>query len=921
MRWPPASLAARLTAAVALGAVAAVARAQGAGPAVGIRAAAHDTLRAEAGAAFTAVFTLTNRSDDSARAAGRLEVPRGWHSVAPGAAIVLAPHASDTWLAGVSVPASAAAGAYAVRAVVDGGARDSVVVRVEMRRGLEVVALDAPSWVITGEGYEARFLVRNTGNVRASVSLNASAGRATPPSVDQATLELAPASAAVVTVRAEMAPSAHRTADDVIQLVAVDRENPGSPARASARTTVVPRGVGGDYTTLPTVVAVRSTGASGVSPVVLGGSGTLADGRTRVDFLLQAPTDQRSPFGFGERDEYRAAIERGGTRLRAGDNVYGTSLLMSTGVMGTGAELSRASGTYEYGAYAQHYRWTPGTPNEAGAWFGVRPDSATRVTATTLVRQSRDGAVGVAGLAGGVRIPLGGRAELETAASDSAGAFGASWRARVRGDTLGVRYDASLLRGSDAFAGPVRGTTVAALGAGARVSRDLDVAASATRRDWSSSVSSLGRMGQAFSTATVTATWRGATSVEYGWLGRRDDAATQPVNGSQRGVRVSSAGQAGPVALSGSVEHGTAQRANDAPATPYTIVSAALRIGIGRLGAVGVSASRSVGQTLTGANGDLLGAGVNAQLRLPYGFEFGATMSAQRATFGVLDTSGAWFSVADARLERRFGGGATVGVHARALQNPAVFGAGDASAVYLEYRAPFRLPVGPSRERGRALGQVMDADRGTPVSGVLVRLGDEAAVSDRNGYVRFAGLGEREYRVSLEPAGVTAGAILVGDVSVDVRAAGTKPADFAVAVTRGAQVIAQVGREEPDGFGDGPGGPAPADRRWSPIGGVLVALEGVRDTLFEVTDDRGVVRFGIVAPGKWTLSVRTPTDDPYVRYDRERVPITVAAGERRTVTFTQAPAERQVRMMDGGGTLKARPRQDGTPPHPPRPRP
>src|SRR5262249_55879921 len=130
----------------------------------------------------------------------------------------------------------------------------------------------------------------------------------------------------------------------------------------------------------------------------------------------------------------------------------------------------------------------------------------------------------------------------------------------------------------------------------------------------------------------------------------------------------------GNIGVSASIERGEMFETSRPGASAYAVASVGLRAGLGALGSVGVSASTSAGRTLTGANGDLLGAGANAQLYLPGRIEFGLSMTAQRATFGVLDSSGAWFSVTDARLERRFESNMTVGLHARILQNPTTFG-------------------------------------------------------------------------------------------------------------------------------------------------------------------------------------------------------------------------------------------------------
>ncbi len=906
----------RRTAAVAFLAIAAFARvgdAQGApaeaGPAVTIRAARSDTVRVDAGAALTAVFALRNVSPtDSARVTVRLALPAAWRTVTGESQFVLAPGAGDTWLAGVSVPVAAASGTYLVRGSLDGGGSDSLVVQVAERRGLEVVALDAPGWVMAGDGYEARFMVRNTGNVPATVQLVPGAGRAASAVAEPASLKLAAAASAVVTVRTAITPAARHTADDVVQLVAIDVDNADARARASARTTVVPRNAGaGAYTTVPVMFAVRSTGASGVSPLVVGGSGRLADGRTNVDFFLQAPTDQRSQWGFGERDEYRVELSRDGNTLRLGDHVFGKSPLTTTGALGSGAEFSRTSGPVKAGVFAQQYRWIPGHATEQGVYADIRRDSLTGAAATALMRQSGGANVSAGALGGSTRLPLGGRVEVEGALSDSARVAGAAWRARIAGDTLGVRYEAAVYAGDDSFTGPARGTRAANVAIGASLPRDLDVSANVSRRSWSHPAST-GRMGQAYSTATIAATWRGANAIEYGMLSRRDEGAALPVDGSQHGVRVSTVRQFGSVGASGSVEHGAMKETRDGPSSRYALVSLALRAGLGSIGSVGVSGSKSVGRTLAGANGDVLAAGANAQLRLPLGLEVGFTMTAQRATFGVLDTSGAWFSVADARVSRRFENGATVGLHARMLQSPGALGTGNTRAVYLEYRGPFRMPVGRSREAGRAIGQVMDADRRAPVAGVLVRLGDEAAVSDRNGFVRFAGLEGKAYRVTVDPTGVSAGAILVGDLDVDMSAATATPRQFAVAVTRGARVAAYVGKADADQLDQPAGGPAPSPSRMTiPVAGALVALVGPRDTIYQMSDTRGAVEFGTVAPGSWTVAVVQAQGDDYMELDRDRIDVTVAAGERKAVEFVMLPVARRVNLIDGGVSLQARP--------------
>ncbi|MFI5244961.1 MAG: hypothetical protein ACHQQR_07025, partial [Gemmatimonadales bacterium] len=168
------------------------------------------------------------------------------------------------------------------------------------------------------------------------------------------------------------------------------------------------------------------------------------------------------------------------------------------------------------------------------------------------------------------------------------------------------------------------------------------------------------------------------------------------------------------------------------------------------------------GATLTGATSGVANAGVSLDLHLPLHFELGLSTSAQRAVLGVFDGSGAWFSQSDARLDYQFVGGQTISLRERIWQNPQMQGSANARAIYLEFRTPVRLPIGPSRATGRAEGRIVDAATGQPLAGALVRIADQAAVTDRDGRVFFSGLAATRQRVSLDATGAAAGALLVG---------------------------------------------------------------------------------------------------------------------------------------------------------------
>jgi hypothetical protein len=895
--------------AIASFAMAAAARAQDG--ALQLHSASAASTRVDAGSVVTSVFTTKNAGTDTLRAVPAIVAPHGWSVVMGAAPMTLAPGAGDTWLVGVSVPASTPAGGYVIRGTLSAKgatASDSTIVYVNERRALEALSVDIPGWVMAGSRYESRFIVRNRGNVESTISLAGSTSRGTRCETMPSSLTLAPGASATVTVRVAIANIYSHTTDDVIELAASDDADHAARATASTRTTVVSSDETGRFTTIPATLSLRSIGAaSGVSPIALSGAGLLADGKTSADFLLQAPTGHQSPYGFGERDEYRANFQSNRFSLKLGDNLYGFSELTSSGTLGTGAQFQGTSGPLSGGIYMQHPRWIPGAKTEEGVFLGTAPDSARQLSTTFVERQAADGAVSVGSIGGRLRIMKGMTVQLETAASDSNHASGLAARARISGTLHNVSYDLGTLDGNASFAGLARGTTVQDGTVSTRIAGQFTVGATGTVRVSNFATPLAGVPAQRVATAALNASYGGFATLEYGWLSRHDDGSINALDGTQRGLRATTTLPIRGIArLSLSYERGVVDAEATHAARPYNVVSISMQTQLWNMGTLSAFASHDDGNTLMGASSGVANTGVTFDIHLPYAFEIALQTSAQRATLGVFDGSGMWFSQSDARIDYHFTGGQTLSLREGIWQNPLMQGSANARAMYLEFRAPIRLPVGPARGVGRAEGIIVDANTGKPVVGALVRLADQAAVTDKNGRVGFTGLAPARDRVSIEATGAAAGALLVGDAFVDITSTDVHPAKFSLAIARGGNVRALVSRLDVVGgsLGNGPDSLVTVGMQSN----VLVALQGARDTIYQATDDRGRVDFGAVAPGKWAMVVM-PSDLPdHHVFETGRVELEVQPGQQNDVALRLVPQRRTVTFVGhDAGTLQARP--------------
>ncbi|HXD23271.1 MAG TPA: hypothetical protein VN613_07920, partial [Gemmatimonadaceae bacterium] len=622
-------------------------------------------------------------------------------------------------------------------------------------------------------------------------------------------------------------------------------------------------------------------------------------------FLLQAPTGRQTPFGFGERDEYRVNFKSTDFSLKLGDNLYGFSPLTSGGMLGTGAQFQGTSGGFAGGVYAQHPRWVPGTQAEEGVFVGTAPDSARQATATFVERQSAGGPVTVGSVGGHVRLIANTSLQLEAASSDSNRAGGIAERARLAGTVRGVAYDLGILNGDRDFAGLARGTLIEDGSISAHLGRQFTLGATGSVRVSNFATPLQGLPAQRVSTAAVTAGYGGLASLEYGWLSRHDDGELSPLDGTQHGLRATTTVPFGLASVSVSYEHGTVDETLAAAGRAYNVVSVSTQAKLGRVGTLTFFGSHNDGNTLMGGSTGVANAGASLDVRLPLSLELALSTSAQRATLGVFDGSGAWFSESDARLDYHFANGQTLSLRERLWQNPTAEGSPNARAAYLEFRTPVRMPVGPSRSAGRAEGIILDANTHKPVTGALVRLGDQAAVTDKEGRVTFTGLTPGRVRASIDATGAAAGALLVGNAFVDISAAATRPATFSLAIARGGSVRALVSRLDAAGGTLAPNADSLVTVAMEP--NVLVALVGERDTIYQASDDRGRVDFGAVAPGKWSLIVM-PGDLPdHHVFETGRIELNVQPGERNDIALRLVPQRRTVTFIGHDAPIQAKP--------------
>ncbi|HYC50747.1 MAG TPA: NEW3 domain-containing protein [Gemmatimonadaceae bacterium] len=855
-----------------------------------IRTPRRDTILA--GTTVTAAFTVSNPTGDIVQLSPRVLPPANWTVLMGTTSMALAPSSSQILMVSVVVPSRAPAGIYAIRVHATNTVSDSLMVRVAPRRAIEMTLVDRPAYVVSGKAYDASFLVRNRGNVPATLRLAARStlGRA---SLGESIARLDPEAATVIRARVATHAGLSAASDDVLELTATAAGDTASTV-TSARVMIVPepsRKID-DFLRIPTQVNLRAVSSDAVSPFEVFGTGAVRDGgEARLDFLFRGPTGAYS--AFGERDEYRFALEAPSWRVRGGDHLFMLSPLTGGAQPGFGLGVDGTRGAVTAGAYGQQFRRIVEKGGETGGFVMARPRPDARLGVNYV---SRAGGV-LPGNVGSLVAAFdrqGITAEAELARSSGASRAGFAKLVRLSGSSDAYSYDVGHNSADTTFSGAQRGAQHTYLSANSHyfdnVSFSLNGGTHTTDLSRSTGVPYIDRMD----VGTLGATFYSRYTAELGGVSRASTVSGVKRAGRQGSLRLR--GDQSTLFASIAVEAEVGRAGDDLlPAATYTDVSVSARRSTS-FGGMSLWAERYSGGSITkGAEGTItVGGDGTARLRW-------MDLSLLGYATRVRRPGANWHSQVDVLASRILPNGDRLSLRARIVGGGAL-SAADQSVAYLEYGIPLRLPVSRLRTPGRVYGRVVDAITGRGVANALVRLGPQVAITDNAGQVAFGGVPGGEHRLSMSQETSFADAVFVGDPTLTVDSARVQPTTFRLAIARSARVDVVVRRFSTVQTGVGGAADSLADA--GPLSNAMLMLVSDSDTLYRTTRDDGKVAFTDIPPGTWTISVRG--DAPaFHRFEPDRAELTLAPGESRQLEFRLVPRRREIQIIGDGQELKS----------------
>jgi hypothetical protein len=498
---------------------------------------------------------------------------------------------------------------------------------------------------------------------------------------------------------------------------------------------------------------------------------------------------------------------------------------------------------------------------------------------------------------------FGANIEVEGAQSDSNQIGGMAAMVRVSGAAPTFTYDIGAQRASADFAGSQRATEDRHITLAGQQLGAAKLTAMVSTHTMTPTTLSQG-LGQTIGTSSLSASFQNGSAIEYHRFDRADLGNDHGVRGNQQSLRLRGRAVVGAYDFLGTAQSGVVSQVDTARRL-FAMVSGSARRALGRDQFVSVFGELTDGQglgqggigTITGGSAADLALGELTRFRLT------TSVTAQRGQLSL------WAGQADITVERDFHR-AIVSLRGRLAQSGAS-SVPATNAFYIEVKTPLRLPTARRDVGGRARALVVDAETGRGVEGALVRLGEQAAVTDKGGTASFKGLETGDYHAIVE-AGIAAGQLVTGgDVSVR---RGERPAAFTLSVARGAKVSARLRRFEKNSNAPPNGVDSVID-----VGAVsqaVVALISSRDTIWQSSDDRGRIDFGSIAPGQYTLKVVAGDIPEFTVFEKKEVELNVASGDIKEVELRLLPQTRAVEFMGTETVLIAAPAASSARPAP-----
>ncbi|MBN1398285.1 MAG: SPOR domain-containing protein, partial [Bacteroidetes bacterium] len=218
------------------------------------------------------------------------------------------------------------------------------------------------------------------------------------------------------------------------------------------------------------------------------------------------------------------------------------------------------------------------------------------------------------------------------------------------------------------------------------------------------------------------------------------------------------------------------------------------------------------------------------------------------------------------------------------------------NAYSLEYEIPIGLPIKRLTSIGQLRGSVLDED-GKGVANVLINIGDNKTLTDRNGLFSFGALKPGTAYLSVDKASIGFERITDKPMPLELAIKGGEEQTLVLRVARSITIAGEVIL-----FGSKQTGILDTTTVIEELGGragVFLEISSSTETHRRVSDSRGKFQFSDIRPGEWVFKVIGGDIPAYHTITPESVNIKLLPGERKDIRIEIKPRRRTIKMLEG----------------------
>ena len=884
------------------------------------------------------VLNVNNLEMDGYTLVPEIKLPEGWNLINPETAFSLEAGKKTLRFLTLYVPLGAEAGTYRLSYKLQAEEKPevwavySLGIRVLLHAELGIQQIEGSKMVVAGEDHVTQYMVQNKSNAACQIELELENEPQYPISVDERTFRLTPGETRIVSVKVKTPGDIRFPVKSFHRITARCNDLPDQTVTASSVSTVevIPSISGVDdyyhrYPLAVKVVRLHDNILGNRTQFALSGSGTLnEEGDRRFALLLQGPGKSQSMLFGNLRETYYARYEDQNKSFHIGDKVYSLTKLTNFGHSGRGFEAQLTSGLFSVRAYYDEVHFMEPKIRQQALQLTYKPAEKNRFSLNYLSTKQKGGpSTQILSVSAQTRPFQNSRINLEYAVGQD------DSNERNRGSVLWVEtsgnhqvfsYRMNVIKATSQFPGTYRDLYFNSGSLRITPSRRIQLFGSYHDQkrnisDTTSGISSYSKYYQYGTRLSPNKSMQfslGAVTRE-----RRDLHPTPRYDYIDQSIQFGFNAHAKGFAFSALLDSGLTFNKLTNQKQKLAELNSSLTFRPFSLLTIGADVRwRNQDKEFTGDLTQYTNYSLNASIKLGKTLLYAMYRSSIEREFydEILNDQALahqFFqdrsSTAQISLTHQLPNNHSIGVHLRQLESPFLLEKNKNFTAYVEYTIPIGIPVHRKSGLSQLSGKVYFQDeQESGLPGVIVRVNQQVAVTDKTGKFMFHALKPGKYLLTVDRSSLGSGSIPNLKIPLEIELQDDIETIQNIPVTQKCEISGQVNlykRKNENALSAKLDLIKPGKEEFTLVKGlenVLVEIKKDEDTRRQITSMDGGFYFPELSPGLWEVKVYEQNLPKFHFLKKAKSQVELKPGDNKNLKIEVLPRKRQIKFVDSG---------------------